>query len=86
MNPKLRSAQRVRVLKALVEFGVDGATDYELGNRLNILRTSAGKRRKELLEIGLVARTGKTRPTDTGSSGIVWRVTDQGTEIARQLA
>jgi hypothetical protein len=65
--------QRAQVLDALRKAGNEGRTDYELGVELGILRTSAGKRRLELQRIGLVVDSGERRPTDTGSSGVVWR-------------
>ena len=50
------------------------ATDYEIALAMGILRSSAGKRRQELVELGLVEATDKRRLTDTGSTAIVWRV------------
>ena len=63
--------QRLKVWEALNTLGE--ATDYELSIACGILRSSAGKRRQELLELGLVESTGRRRATDTGSSSIVWR-------------
>jgi hypothetical protein len=69
---------RLNVLVELVRRGNVGATDYELAVALGVLRTSAGKRRKELFELGMVQDTDERRPTDTGASAIVWRVNSKG--------
>ena len=71
-NEDVRGAQRVAVLAHYRERGITGSTDYETGEKLCILRTSAGKRRKELCEAGLIVDSGSRRPTDTGSTAIVW--------------
>ena len=63
--------QRQRVLEHLQAVGE--ATDYEIGQALGILRSSAAKRRQELTEAGLVEDSNKRRNTDTGTSAIVWR-------------
>lgn len=73
-------SQRLRVLEELASAGERGCTDYELSERLHILRTSAGKRRKELLEDGLVEPTTERRTTDTSSTAVVWRITSAGHE------
>lgn len=69
--------QRRAVLKALVEAGERGMTDYE-HEANGILRTSAGKRRLELEMLHLVKRTNERRETDTHSSAIVFKVTPAG--------
>lgn len=48
----------------------DGLTDYEISLYTGLLRTSAGKRRKDLGAVD----TGLRRKTDTGSRAIVWRL------------
>lgn len=58
----------------LVDCGANGATDNELSQALNILRTSAGKRRKEIADAGYVVDSGMRRQTDSKVSAIVWRV------------
>jgi len=63
--------QRIKVWDALNFLGE--ATDFELSEYLGILRSSAGKRRQELTELGLVEATDFRRPTDTGAMSIVWR-------------
>lgn len=64
-------SQRRRVWEALKKLG--NATDYELAQHLGILRSSAAKRRQELVDRGLVTATPFRRLTDTGSSAVVWR-------------
>lgn len=64
--------QRMRVWEALRNLG--DATDYELAQHLGILRSSAAKRRQELLDLGYVVGTPFRRPTDTGSAAVVWRL------------
>lgn len=69
---------RWAALAALYAAGNDGLTDYELAIALDVLRTSAGKRRHELACIELVVDSGQRRETDTGTTAIVWRITDHG--------
>lgn len=64
-------SQRLRIWEALKHLG--SATDYELSVHCGILRSSASKRRQELMDLGYVVDTGRRRATDTGSSAIVWR-------------
>ena len=63
--------QRLRVWQALQTLGT--ATDYELSTATGLLRSSAGKRRQELTDLGLVEATDERRRTDTGSLAVVWR-------------
>lgn len=64
-------SQRRRVWEALQKLG--GATDYELSVECGILRSSAAKRRQELVDLGHVIETPFRRKTDTGTDAIVWR-------------
>lgn len=64
-------SQRRRVWEALKKLG--GATDYELSLECGILRSSAAKRRQELVDLGHVVETPFRRKTDTGTDAIVWR-------------
>lgn len=64
-------SQRRRVWEALKKLG--GATDYELSIEVGILRSSAAKRRQELVDLGHVVETQMRRKTDTGTEAIVWR-------------
>jgi hypothetical protein len=63
--------QRRQVWEALKKLG--GATDYEISVECGILRSSAAKRRQELLDLGYVLETPFRRKTDTGTEAIVWR-------------
>jgi len=63
--------QRTRVWEALKALGA--ATDYELAQATGILRSSAAKRRQELVDLGYVVETQERRPTDTGTLAVVWR-------------
>jgi hypothetical protein len=64
-------SQRIQIWEALQRLG--GATDYELSQATGILRSSAAKRRQELVELGHVIETPQRRKTDTGTLAIVWR-------------
>jgi hypothetical protein len=65
-------SQRERVWQALKQRG--DATDYELSIDCGILRSSAAKRRQELVDLGYVVPTPFRRKTDTGSNAVVWRL------------
>jgi DNA-binding transcriptional ArsR family regulator len=62
---------RARVL-AMLEAHPGGLTDFELAERLGLQQTSAGKRRGELRDAGLVVDSGSKRPAPSGSAAIVW--------------
>jgi hypothetical protein len=78
-------SQRRRVLYELDEAELKGRTDYELHAALDILRTAAGTRRDELRKLGLVEKTDDRRPTDTGCTAVVWRITPAGQFVAGRL-
>lgn len=73
-NGEIRGKTRVRVFQYLLSRGAEGATDYEISRDLNLLRTSAGKRRKEIADLGHVEDSGMRRKTDSKTTAIVWRV------------
>jgi hypothetical protein len=82
---------REAAMAALAQAGESGLTDFELAAVTGVQQTSIGKRRKELVDLGLVASvldptTGKpaTRPSPSGSPSMVWRATADG--ISRALA
>lgn len=56
----------------------DGLTDFELAAIVVKRETSAGTRRKELQEHGLIEDSGTTRLSPSGNDAIVWRLTDAG--------
>lgn len=63
-------SQRRRVWRTIQLLG--DATDYEIATATGILRSSAAKRRQELVDLGLVTATPARRKTDTGVDAIVW--------------
>jgi hypothetical protein len=66
--------------------GDNGLTDYETAQRCHLARPHiAGNRRKELQTLGLVERTDERRPTDTGSTAVVWKITEAGRELAAAM-
>ncbi|MFZ2488099.1 MAG: hypothetical protein WAZ19_08240 [Anaerolineae bacterium] len=67
---------RQRCLTALVAAGADGLTDFELAEIVGRQPTSAGKRRGELVALGLVEATDRRRPTPSGATAIVWVATE----------
>jgi hypothetical protein len=68
-----RDTDRDRALEALKAAGATGLTDYELGYKINRQQNSAGKRRGELVRMGLAEYAGFTRPGPSGSPCRVWR-------------
>lgn len=84
------TSERVRADQALVlethEMHRGGLTDFELGDLVDRQPTSAGKRRCELRDVGLIEDSGKRRNTPSGATAIVWRITDAGIEAARKDA
>jgi hypothetical protein len=69
----------------------DGLTDFELAEKLTAMKgrpigqTSAGKRRGELRDFGLVRDACRRRPSPTGSLCCVWELTDAGRDAGRAL-
>lgn len=76
---------QLKVLRALVNAGGQGLTDYEISVRTGMLRTAAGTRRKELAERKLVAETTDARKTDTQRWAKVHRITTAGELLYREL-
>ena len=64
-------SQRSLVWQTLLK--LNQATDYQIAQAANILRSSAAKRRQELVDAGLVEDSGLRHPTDTGTLAIVWQ-------------
>jgi hypothetical protein len=77
------TGHRWLVLCALVAAGDRGLTDFEYEREIGLKQTSAGVRRGELAAVGYCARTGTTRPSDTGTAADVWAVTDLGRQAWR---
>jgi hypothetical protein len=83
-NVSGRYTDRRKALAALSAAGEGGLTDFELASRIGRQQTSAGKRRGELRDLGLVADTGRRRPAPSGSAAIVWAVTALGCQLAAE--
>jgi hypothetical protein len=81
---KLYRAHRA-VLKALVDAGQKGLTDFELAEITGRKQTSFGVRRGELKAVGLVVDSGDRRLSDTATPAIVWIVTELGLEVAAEV-
>jgi hypothetical protein len=77
---KVRTEHRV-VLELL---SMEPLTDFELAKRATqalrrpVKQTSIGVRRGELVRLGLVVDSGRKGVSDTGSSCIVWQLTNAG--------
>ena len=63
-----------------------GLTDFELADILQRQQTSAGKRRGELRDAGLIEETEYRRNAPSGSPSIVWRITEAGKKFAEGLS
>lgn len=63
-----------------------GLTDFELGERVGLQQTSAGKRRGELRDLGFVTDTTVRRPAPSGAKAAVWAITALGRETLGQLS
>jgi hypothetical protein len=80
-HPVVRGADRRLALQ--MHFGHPyGLTDFELADLMERQQTSAGKRRGELRDLGLIADSGLTRAAPSGSQAIVWRITEAGVAVA----
>jgi hypothetical protein len=62
-----------------------GLTDFELGDLMGRQQTSAGKRRGELRDLGLIEATALRRLAPSGSPAIVWLITNQGRRVHLEL-
>ena len=67
-----------KVLKSLVEAGRSGLLDHDHEARNGLKQDTAGKRRGELQELGLVEPTGERRHTPRRSLAGVYRATPRG--------
>lgn len=68
----------------------DGLTDFELAALMGRQQTSAGKRRGELRDLGLIhpltiAGEKITRPAPSGAPARVWTITYDGMQEANRL-
>jgi hypothetical protein len=69
---------RQRVLDEIFVSGSEGRTDEEISLKLDMRLYTAAPRRNELLNDGWVMEAGHKRLTSTGSSAVVWVMTDKG--------
>ena len=76
-DPHRRARDRLRVLM-VHSIHPAGLTDFELAELVKRQQTSAGKRRGELRDKGLIAATKLRRPAPSGSLAIVWQITESG--------
>jgi hypothetical protein len=53
----------------------DGATDEQMQLALGMAGNTQRPRRKELLDMGLIRDTGKTRATKSGRQATIWETT-----------
>ena len=81
-NLLLRRHDRVECLLAHYH-NPRGLTDFELADIVGRQQTSAGKRRGELRDAGLIVETDERRAAPSGSPAIVWRINDAGIAAAR---
>lgn len=68
------AGDRQRVLDLLIGRGAEGATDQEAAEVLGIPQDTARARRVELRDKGLVADSGRRRPSSTGHGMRVWMI------------
>ncbi len=64
-----------KILEHLENVGALGATDQELETATGMAGNTARPRRIELLKLGLIRDSGKTRETFSGRKATVWVVT-----------
>jgi hypothetical protein len=85
-SPRRLSAGRWTALETLHRHP-DGLTDFELAAITCIAQTSIGCRRKDLarMDPALVVDSGERRPSPTGASAIVWRITPAGVATYREM-
>ncbi len=81
------SINQTKVLNALAAAGEVGMLDHDHQKINGLMQDSAGKRRKELQERGLVRDSGIRRPSPRGPLAIVWCITEAGREwLAKRSA
>ena len=78
------NTDRERVLLAHADHPT-GLDDFRLAELVGRQQTSAGKRRGELVALGLIAKTGQRATAPSGAAVIVWQITNAGLELARSL-
>ena len=76
---------QTKVLKALAGAGSRGLLDHDHERLCGLIPTSAGKRRLELMQMGLVVDSGHRRATSTGTAAIVWVLSEAGRQVAKSM-
>lgn len=76
---------QIAVLTALAAAGDRGMIDHDHEPVNGLKQDTAGKRRGELVALGLVADSGERRKTPRGSKAIVWVLTPAGLATYRSL-
>jgi hypothetical protein len=79
-----RAGDRLRALQ-IHYTKPQGLTDYELAERMIRQQNSAGKRRGELRDLGLIEESPNRRPAPSGSPTIVWVITENGRRVYQEL-
>lgn len=74
VTPKI-GTWRAKV-EAALKANPEGLTDFELERMLGGRPQTVRTRRSELVDDGVVCDTGERRPTDSGSSAIVWAISN----------
>lgn len=75
--PKSGTHRRT-ILDAVASAGERGLTDEEICAAVAMGYSHTGPRRRELVDLGLVYDTGRTRTAATGSAQTVWRYDERG--------
>jgi hypothetical protein len=75
MSPSGRLTDRARALEWHRRHP-DGLTDFELADLMGRQQTSAGKRRGELMALGLIRDSGRRRAAPSGAKAIVWQISE----------
>lgn len=88
LNTRVAEGHRARAERALHAAGAVGLTDFELADATDLAQTSVGKRRLDLVRLGLVCplfdTDGKqvTRLAPSGSRSLVWVHVDHVGQVA----
>lgn len=83
LSEQALTEQQRRVLNALWKARPGGLTDEEIQRITGLNPSSERPRRGELLAQGWIEDSGTTRPTESGRSAVVWRVSQQTIARAR---
>jgi hypothetical protein len=75
----------LEVLFEQYETNMDGMTHDELEDYFQTTRSTPRARCAELVDMGYVEDTGKTRKNRYGKQAIVWRITDPGIDVYWRL-